>query len=207
MMSLPFGDVGPYKLCEQKTQPTLQYNNAAATKIYQSTSTVTSSYRSNDTSSMTTRMDNGNYDLSYYFDPSCATTTATTGQEDDKNQDNDNILFRGRSLSIGSTLSSHFINNTSVTTTPYDEFRLPPTPDAYRAKANKSNKKAFQFFGEHIKLEITSKEIRKEGLKALLESSVPLGYFLYHLLNEYSSENLVNYVYGPDIGKKKPNST
>jgi hypothetical protein len=35
------------------------------------------------------------------------------------------------------------------------------------------------------------REIRKEGLKALLQSKVPLCYFLYHLLEEFSSENLV----------------
>ncbi|KAI7895424.1 RGS domain-containing protein, partial [Mucor mucedo] len=39
-----------------------------------------------------------------------------------------------------------------------------------------------------------AKEVRKEGLKALLDSSAPLGYFLYHLLNEYSSENLFFYL-------------
>jgi len=62
----------------------------------------------------------------------------------------------------------------------------------YKKKNDKSNKKAFQFFGEQVKLEISAKEIKREGLRALLHSTVPLAYFLYHLLSEYSSENLVN---------------
>ncbi|KAI8363797.1 RGS domain-containing protein, partial [Choanephora cucurbitarum] len=39
-----------------------------------------------------------------------------------------------------------------------------------------------------------TREIRREGLRALLLSTVPLGYFLYYLLNEYSSENLFFYL-------------
>ncbi|EIE79393.1 hypothetical protein RO3G_04098 [Rhizopus delemar RA 99-880] len=39
-----------------------------------------------------------------------------------------------------------------------------------------------------------SQDIEQEGLKLLLHSAVPLGYFLYYLLTEYSSENLFFYL-------------
>jgi hypothetical protein len=123
------------------------------------------------------------------------------------------LLYRERSLSIGSTISSrHYISSSSSTTaTAFNEYHDISTfnnnnfnnyvadplisckvqQQIYKHKNDKSNKKAYQFFGEQIKLEISAKEIKREGLKALLFSTVPLGYFLYHLLNEYSSENLV----------------
>jgi hypothetical protein len=61
----------------------------------------------------------------------------------------------------------------------------------YKVKTTKSNRKLNNFFGEQPPLDICVREIRKEGLKALLQSKVPLCYFLYHLLEEFSSENLV----------------
>nr|CAG8466801.1 7197_t:CDS:2 [Entrophospora candida] len=39
-------------------------------------------------------------------------------------------------------------------------------------------------------IDICVREIEKEGLKAILNSKIPLFYFLYSLLEEYSSENL-----------------
>lgn len=181
------------------------------------------------------------YDLSYYFHPdqpmnassnSLSPTNTIVNEEktiDEKEniiKKNNNPLYRARSLSIGSTMSSNYIiSNASVKTasgfnkydnptaagsindddddTVVDDIRSEsynkkPVPNCklqqflLRKKIEKSNKKAYQFFGEQVKLEISVKEIRKEGLKALLYSSVPLGYFLYHLLNEYSSENLVS---------------
>lgn len=61
----------------------------------------------------------------------------------------------------------------------------------YKVKTTKTNRKLNNFFGEQPPLDICVREIRKEGLKALLQSKVPLCYFLYHLLEEFSSENLV----------------
>lgn len=61
----------------------------------------------------------------------------------------------------------------------------------YKIKTTRSSKKLDHFFGEYAPHDICIKEIRKEGLKAILESKAPLCYFLYHLLQEYSSENLV----------------
>lgn len=62
----------------------------------------------------------------------------------------------------------------------------------YKVKTTKTNRKLNNFFGEQPPLDICVREIRKEGLKALLQSKVPLCYFLYHLLEEFSSENLVS---------------
>ncbi|KAI8974710.1 RGS domain-containing protein [Pilobolus umbonatus] len=53
---------------------------------------------------------------------------------------------------------------------------------------------SYSYLDEHAKVDISAKDIRKEGLRTLLCSSVPLGYFLYHLLQEYSSENLFFYL-------------
>lgn len=61
----------------------------------------------------------------------------------------------------------------------------------YKIKTTRSSKKLDHFFGEFAPHDICVKEIKKEGLKAILESKTPLCYFLYHLLEEYSSENLV----------------
>ncbi|CEP08305.1 hypothetical protein [Parasitella parasitica] len=60
----------------------------------------------------------------------------------------------------------------------------------YKIKINKSQQKLEYFFGEPTPVDVCISEINKEGLKAMLESKVPLCYFLYHLLNEFSSENL-----------------
>ncbi|KAI8337576.1 hypothetical protein BC941DRAFT_340841, partial [Chlamydoabsidia padenii] len=38
--------------------------------------------------------------------------------------------------------------------------------------------------------DISIQDIKTDGLSAMLESKVPLCYFLYHLLEEYSCENL-----------------
>lgn len=71
----------------------------------------------------------------------------------------------------------------------------PPNFDVhtlYRIKTTRSSRKLDHFFGEFIPHDICVREIKKEGLKALLQSKVPLCYFLYHLLGEYSHENLVS---------------
>ncbi|CAO3696280.1 unnamed protein product [Rhizopus stolonifer] len=60
----------------------------------------------------------------------------------------------------------------------------------YKKKVHKSFNKLNYFFGEATPVDVCVCEIKKEGLKAMLESKVPLCYFLYYLLDEYSSENL-----------------
>lgn len=160
-----------------------------------------------------------NYDISYYFDPSASSTTTAYQKSDSEEEEDDNdenisinrsntsLPYRSRSLSIGSTVSTHYMNNASTaqsTATAFNEYYPPGTTPSttttgpiepiyttYTDKSDRSNRKAHQFFGEQVKLQVTAKEVRKEGLKALLYSTAPLGYFLYHLLNEYSSENLV----------------
>ncbi|KAI9328007.1 RGS domain-containing protein [Pilaira anomala] len=170
-----------------------------------------------------------NYDISYYFDPSASSATTAYQKSDSEEEEEDNNInenisinrsntslpYRSRSLSIGSTVSTHYMNNSSTaqtTATAFNEYYPPGTPSTtkthtttttgpiepiyttYTDKSDRSNKKAHQFFGEQVKLQVTAKEVRKEGLKALLYSTAPLGYFLYHLLNEYSSENLFFYL-------------
>ncbi|CAO3625060.1 unnamed protein product [Mucor hiemalis] len=175
-----------------------------------------------------------NYDLSYYFyqedhrDISSNTSSFSTATKWSIGGDkvpskvdvevSSNNLYRARSLSIGSTISSHFISNISSTNTAFETFNneqdknevensddnisenttIVPTPckvqHFFKRKTDKGIKKINQVFIEQKKLDISIKDIKREGLKALLYSTVPLGYFLYHLLNEYSSENLFFYL-------------
>ncbi|KAI7853124.1 hypothetical protein BDC45DRAFT_606705 [Circinella umbellata] len=74
---------------------------------------------------------------------------------------------------------------------------LPPNFDvhmSYKIKTTKSSRKLDYFFGEQAPHDICIQEIRKEGLKALLQSKIPLCYFLYHLLEEFSCENLFFFI-------------
>lgn len=81
---------------------------------------------------------------------------------------------------------------------------VPPNFDghmSHKDKTNKTSRKLNRFFGEHAPYDICVREIEREGLKAMLQSKTPLCYFLYHLLEEYSSENLVRNLY-PKRGRK-----
>jgi hypothetical protein len=143
-------------------------------RLQASTSAVTKSKRNFD-SEKTVIEDPAHtptYDLSYYF------------HVQSSSDDIQNNIYRERSSSIGSSVSSTHI----VPVIPSHRHKA----EQYKQKAEKSHQKAHQFFGEQVQLEISAREIKKEGLKALLYSKVPLGYFLYHLLQEYSSENLVS---------------
>ncbi|CAG8463780.1 9839_t:CDS:2 [Acaulospora morrowiae] len=60
----------------------------------------------------------------------------------------------------------------------------------YKKRTKLSSRKLMNFFGDKPPLDICVKEIEKEGLKAMLHSKIPLCYFLYSLLEEYSCENL-----------------
>lgn len=89
--------------------------------------------------------------------------------------------YRHRSSSVSSLLSLNLIPS-------FDGHTL------YKLKTARSTKKIERFFGEDAPHDICIKEIKKEGLKAILQSKYPLCYFLYHLLDEYSSENLVKMI-------------
>ncbi|CAO3677085.1 unnamed protein product [Rhizopus stolonifer] len=81
----------------------------------------------------------------------------------------------------------------SLSSMTMDELLSTPISDVhnmYKKKVSKSSHKLESFFGEPTPVDVCIYEIRKEGLKAILESKVPLCYFLYYLLDEYSSENL-----------------
>jgi hypothetical protein len=62
--------------------------------------------------------------------------------------------------------------------------------DYYMNRTHKSEKKLTDFFGDDVPFDITLKEIDAHGLKAMLQSKVPLCYFLYSLLEDYCPENL-----------------
>jgi len=63
--------------------------------------------------------------------------------------------------------------------------------DKYMVRTNKSAKKLNNFFGnDDVPFDITISEIEVSGLKAVLQSKVPLCYFLCSLLEDYCSENL-----------------
>ncbi|KAG0743560.1 hypothetical protein G6F57_005354 [Rhizopus arrhizus] len=89
--------------------------------------------------------------------------------------------YRHRSSSVSSLLSLNLIPS-------FDGHTL------YKLKTARSTKKIERFFGEDAPHDICIKEIKKEGLKAILQSKYPLCYFLYHLLDEYSSENLFFFI-------------
>lgn len=118
---------------------------------------------------------------SYYQDLAAKDTTRSeTSTLKARKMSNEDLLVtsrRTRSSSISSLLGG--------TLPSYDVHAL------YKIKTTRSSKKLDSFFGEYAPHDICVKEIRKEGLKAILESKTPLCYFLYHLLEEYSSENLV----------------
>jgi hypothetical protein len=51
--------------------------------------------------------------------------------------------------------------------------------------------KLVKFFGVKPQADITIEEIKEDGLIKMLQSRLPLCYFLIFLLDSYSSENLV----------------
>lgn len=57
-----------------------------------------------------------------------------------------------------------------------------------------SKQKLRRFFGKSAPVDTSVAEIEKYGLPALLQSNVPLCYFLYSLLEQFSSENLFFYL-------------
>lgn len=64
-------------------------------------------------------------------------------------------------------------------------------PESSENDQENNNIKDYPIFKRKNSDSISIKDIEQEGLKLLLHSAVPLGYFLYYLLTEYSSENLV----------------
>jgi hypothetical protein len=64
----------------------------------------------------------------------------------------------------------------------------------YKLKISRTCRKLDGFFGEPAPVDVCISEIKREGLKAMLESKIPLCYFLHFLLEEFSSENLVSFL-------------
>lgn len=63
--------------------------------------------------------------------------------------------------------------------------------DNYMERTHKTEKKLSKFFGDKdVPFDITLQEINASGLKAMLQSKVPLCYFLWSLLEDYCSENI-----------------
>lgn len=73
----------------------------------------------------------------------------------------------------------------------------------YKTKINRSSRKLNYFFGESTPLDVCTHEIEKEGLKGILQSKVPLCYFLSYLLDEFSSENLFFFLDVENFEKSK----
>ncbi|CAJ0634087.1 739_t:CDS:2 [Entrophospora sp. SA101] len=88
---------------------------------------------------------------------------------------------RGSAVSINSITSTTRRTNAKLTTT---TLLLPMEINDSFQDFTKFNDFYFQTSST------SSSEIEKEGLKAILNSKIPLFYFLYSLLEEYSSENL-----------------
>lgn len=61
----------------------------------------------------------------------------------------------------------------------------------YKSRMIHSKHKLENFFGQSIPIDVNIAEIETHGLKAMLQSKVPLCYFLYSMLEELCSENLV----------------
>ncbi|KAI8393364.1 RGS domain-containing protein [Radiomyces spectabilis] len=102
--------------------------------------------------------------------------------------DDDSIHSSGRPRSSSVT---SIITATGATSAPLPSFDV---HTLYKIKTTRSSRKLDHFFGETAPHDICIKEIRKEGIKAMLQSKIPLCYFLFHLLEEYSSENLFFFI-------------
>lgn len=92
------------------------------------------------------------------------------------------------------------------------EKNVPPRPssapnidlhDIYMERTQKTEKKLSDFFGDEPPFDISIKEIKNNGLKAILQSKVPICYFLYSLLENYSCENLFFYLEVLQFEKEK----
>ncbi|KAL6595168.1 regulator of G protein signaling superfamily [Neocallimastix californiae] len=103
------------------------------------------------------------------------------------------------SSSIGSLLSNTIPRPSSAPNIEMHDF--------YMERSHKSEKKLIDFFGdEDIPFDITIKEIEVNGLKAMLQSKVPLCYFLYSLLEDFCSENLFFFLEALEFEKGKYSS-
>jgi len=101
--------------------------------------------------------------------------------------------------SIGSLLGSRIPRPSSAPNIEMHDF--------YMERSHKSEKKLIDFFGdEDVPFDITLKEIEVNGLKAMLQSKVPLCYFLYSLLEDYCSENLFFFLEALEFEKGKYSS-
>jgi hypothetical protein len=69
-----------------------------------------------------------------------------------------------------------------------DEYRR------FREKRKMSKKKIKGFFGESVHVDVSLKVVEEKGLSAILQSNVPLCYFLSSLLDDMNAENLFFYL-------------
>ncbi|GBB87388.1 hypothetical protein RclHR1_13850006 [Rhizophagus clarus] len=93
-------------------------------------------------------------------------------------------IHHSRSLSSPSVIPSFNSQRPLIPSINYDNH------NEYKQRTINSCIKLNKFFGDKPPIDICVKEIEKEGLKAMLQSKIPLCYFLYSLLEEYSCENL-----------------
>ncbi|CAJ0639458.1 6509_t:CDS:2 [Entrophospora sp. SA101] len=91
------------------------------------------------------------------------------------------------SSSISSTSSSTSSLSSSINISSNLHYN---THSEYKHRTKLTSQKLLNFFGAKPPIDICVREIEKEGLKAILNSKIPLFYFLYSLLEEYSPENL-----------------
>ncbi|KAJ3396148.1 hypothetical protein HDU92_003820 [Lobulomyces angularis] len=109
------------------------------------------------------------------------------------------IIFRIESdrSSIGSNSSMESLENhlgsTSISASKHNKFS--PYSQSYYLRStplyNKSTKKIENLMGFQCPVDISSQEIVCSGLSSLLQSRIPLCYFLAFLLSQRTSENLV----------------
>jgi hypothetical protein len=75
----------------------------------------------------------------------------------------------------------------------YTQSHLDTISIARKMRTGSVPPKLIQFFGVEPRPEdVTLAEIKQEGLAKMLQSRLPLCYFLVYLLQTYSSENLVS---------------
>lgn len=65
----------------------------------------------------------------------------------------------------------------------------------YKKRISQSKQKLETFFGLPTPIDVNIIEIEAHGLKALLQSRVPMCYFMYSMLEDYSVENLVRKIF------------
>jgi hypothetical protein len=95
---------------------------------------------------------------------------------------------------MNTMLMSQDRTNTILDETGYRRLSIQQPWNTVWQRRKLSKRKLRQFFGRSAPVDVSPDDIEKYGLPALLQSNVPLCYFLYSLLEQYSSENLFFYL-------------